>query len=135
MTFLSRVRGLWRFDGDEEPVRLTRRRFIFLGGVAAVGAALPAIPGVDGFTYSWHYLGHVDVPTVSATYATFFTATIEAHRHTIGHQFLEYRPAITILLDADRTAARNAGLLRYDLDLEKGTPAYYLARHRHKHRR
>ena len=43
MGLLAKVRGLWRFDGDTEPIAVSRRTFIFLGGVAAVGAAIPAI--------------------------------------------------------------------------------------------
>ena len=38
---LRRIRGLWRFDGDEEPVLISRRAFLFLGGVAAAGALVP----------------------------------------------------------------------------------------------
>lgn len=43
---LNKIRGLWRFDGDEEPVRVSRRSFFFMGGVVAAGMALPgAAPG------------------------------------------------------------------------------------------
>ena len=38
---LKKLRGLWRFDGDEEPVQVSRRTFLFLGGVAAAGVLVP----------------------------------------------------------------------------------------------
>lgn len=38
---LKKIRGLWRHDGDEEPVTVSRRSFIFLSGVVLAGAALP----------------------------------------------------------------------------------------------
>jgi len=43
---LAKVRNLWRFDGDTEPVRVSRRTFLFTGGVVAAGAALPIQPAV-----------------------------------------------------------------------------------------
>lgn len=43
------LRGLWRFDGDEEPVRVSRRTFLFLGGIAAAGALVPAVDPVAAF--------------------------------------------------------------------------------------
>jgi hypothetical protein len=33
----SKIRNLWRFDGDDEPIRVSRRSFIFMG--SALGAA------------------------------------------------------------------------------------------------
>ena len=42
MKLLSRIRGLYRFDGDEEPVLVSRRSFVFLGGVVGVALAIPA---------------------------------------------------------------------------------------------
>jgi len=41
MTFLTKIRGLYRFDGDDEPGTVSRRSFIFLSGVVLAGAALP----------------------------------------------------------------------------------------------
>lgn len=39
---LTKIRGLWRHDGDEPPQALvSRRRFLFLGGVAAAAIAVP----------------------------------------------------------------------------------------------
>lgn len=43
MSILTKIRGLWRFDGDTEPVKVSRRSFIFMGGVVAAGAILPAL--------------------------------------------------------------------------------------------
>lgn len=37
---VSRIRGLWRFDGDEEPVQVSRRAFLFMGASAAAQALL-----------------------------------------------------------------------------------------------
>ena len=42
MKLLSRIRGLYRFDGDEEPVLVSRRKFIFVGGAIGAALALPA---------------------------------------------------------------------------------------------
>jgi hypothetical protein len=40
---LTKIRGLWRHDGDEPtPALVSRRRFLFLGGVAAAAIAIPA---------------------------------------------------------------------------------------------
>lgn len=43
MGLLSRVRGLWRFDGDEEPIQVSRRKFLFVGGTVLAGAAVPGV--------------------------------------------------------------------------------------------
>ena len=40
MGVLQKIRGLWRFDGDDEPIVVTRRSFLFLGGMATAGALL-----------------------------------------------------------------------------------------------
>lgn len=42
MSLLTKVRGLWRFDGDVDPVQVSRRSFLFMGGVVAAGLAVPA---------------------------------------------------------------------------------------------
>lgn len=42
MGFVHKIRGLWRFDGDTEPITVTRRGFILMGSVLAGGAMLPA---------------------------------------------------------------------------------------------
>lgn len=44
MSVLTKIRGLWRFDGDEEPVQVSRRSFLFMGGIVAAGALLPPLP-------------------------------------------------------------------------------------------
>lgn len=41
MSLLMKIRGLWRFDGDEEPVKVSRRTFVFMGACTAAGVALP----------------------------------------------------------------------------------------------
>lgn len=43
MSVISKVRGLWRFDGDVDPVQVSRRSFLFLGGVVAAGAMVPGV--------------------------------------------------------------------------------------------
>ena len=46
MSVISKVRGLWRWDGDDAPVLVSRRSFLFMGGVMAAGAVVPAAFGV-----------------------------------------------------------------------------------------
>jgi len=41
VSLLTKVRGLWRFDGDADPVHVSRRSFLFMGGVVAAGAIIP----------------------------------------------------------------------------------------------
>lgn len=41
MGIVSKIHGLWRFDGYSDPVLVSRRSFLFMGGVVAAGAALP----------------------------------------------------------------------------------------------
>ena len=43
MGVLSKIRGLWRFDGDEEPVLVSRRTFLSVGGMVLAGAAVPNV--------------------------------------------------------------------------------------------
>lgn len=43
MSVISKVRGLWRWDGDDAPVLVSRRSFLFLGGVVAAGAVVPGV--------------------------------------------------------------------------------------------
>jgi hypothetical protein len=43
MNLVKRIRGLWRFDGDTEPVTVSRRSFLFMGGVVAAGMVVPCI--------------------------------------------------------------------------------------------
>lgn len=40
---LKKIHGLWRHDGDTEPVLVSRRSFLFLGGVVAAGAMVPGV--------------------------------------------------------------------------------------------
>ena len=42
MSVIRKIRGLWRFDGDDEPITVTRRGFIMMGGIVAASAAIPA---------------------------------------------------------------------------------------------
>ena len=56
MSLLAKVRGLWRFDGDTEPIAVSRRTFLFLGGVAAVGAAIPGALRSPGYTTMSGYI-------------------------------------------------------------------------------
>ena len=41
MNLVHKIRGLWRFDGDTEPVLVSRRKFMFIGGVVAAASAVP----------------------------------------------------------------------------------------------
>ncbi len=43
VSILSKVKGLWRFNGDTEPVQVSRRSFLFMGGVVVAGLALPLV--------------------------------------------------------------------------------------------
>lgn len=47
MKLLSKIRGLYRFDGDDAPILVSRRKFVFVGGVVAAALAVPA--GVSVF--------------------------------------------------------------------------------------
>lgn len=40
---MLKIRGLWRFDGDDEPLRVSRRRFVFQGACTAAGVALAGL--------------------------------------------------------------------------------------------
>jgi hypothetical protein len=48
--FLTKIHGLWRHDGDTEPLVVSRRSFLFMGGVVAAGAMLPSLPGASALT-------------------------------------------------------------------------------------
>ena len=58
MGVLQKIRGLYRFDGDTEPVQVSRRQFFFASGVVLAGAALPvaAAPVVDNELFrEWRF--------------------------------------------------------------------------------
>ena len=41
MRMLGKIKNLWRFDGDDEPIRVSRRSFIFMGGALATASLIP----------------------------------------------------------------------------------------------
>lgn len=134
MTLLTKIRGLWRYDSDEEgPVRVSRRRFIFLGACVASGALLP-VPD-NSITYEWRYLGSVDEGggIHVATYDSFCTATLQAYAKEIEKNFLEYRPGLTLLIDP--SAKPPLPGREFQRAPERGSPEWYRLRHEWKQNR
>lgn len=95
MSRLTKIRGLWRFDANEDdtPVLVSRRRFLFLGACAATGALLPELV-YDPILAAWNACA--DPPILNMD--SFYTVTIAAYKDTLMKNLLEYRPAI---IDAD----------------------------------
>ena len=85
---LSRIRGLYRFDGDEEPVLVSRRKFIFVGG--AIGAALALPAGIAALAPAGP---EIDVSGIIAAYY--------GVRHAGGGWVLDHKS-----LDGSRTITR-----------------------------
>lgn len=88
MKLLSRIRGLYRFDGDEEPVLVSRRKFIFVGG--AIGAALALPAGIAALAPAGP---EIDVSGIIAAYY--------GVRHAGGGWVLDHKS-----LDGSRTITR-----------------------------
>lgn len=132
MNLLSKIRGLWRFDGDTEPVKVSRRRFILMGASAATGALLP-IPYEDMVLRAWNACtGGDDVPEVIiCNYDAFFIATIKAYSGALEKTFLEDRPAITLLMDGSYSPPPGAEWPRLPSPT-RGTREWYKARHERK---
>ncbi len=76
MSLLTKIRGLYRFDGDTDPVLVSRRSFLFMGGVMAAGAVVPAVFGAPGIEVSLAAFWRSADPNAAALFK-------ERYRHVI----------------------------------------------------
>lgn len=91
VSLLLKVRGLWRFDGDVEPVRVSRRRFLFMGGVVAAGLVVPGNRILATVTGS--------STTIELDSMTLHRLFRETYREVVPRLFEDYSPAWVALLE------------------------------------